>query len=186
MDYRRLSKAMAHALRHRPDLYGLVLDNAGWTPLPDLVRGLQERGWRHITETDVLQVLSLPGKKRYEVKNGRIRALYGHSIKQRIEKETAVPPPILYHGTAPQTTKTILQEGLKPMKRQYVHLSVDIETAIQVGRRKTNHPAILQIAAQKAHQAGINFYKGHEEIWLADSIPPEFIEIITTHGENKT
>ncbi|KAA3664026.1 MAG: hypothetical protein DWQ04_07840 [Chloroflexi bacterium] len=117
----------------------------------------------------------MPGKKRYEMENGRIRALYGHSTNSKIHKTSAVPPPILYHGTSPKTAELILQEGLKPMRRQYVHLSVDVETAVEVGRRKSDKPVILQVNARDAHKAGLSFYEGHDLVWLADAIPPNFI-----------
>jgi putative RNA 2'-phosphotransferase len=35
------------------------------------------------------------------------------------------PPAILYHGTSPSAAKNIMSEGLRPMNRQYVHLSTD-------------------------------------------------------------
>lgn len=71
--------------------------------------------------------------------------------------------------------ETILHEGLKPMKRQYVHFSVDTDTAKLVGGRKDSSPVILTIDAGRAAQEGIMFYHGNHNIWLADYIPPEFI-----------
>jgi putative RNA 2'-phosphotransferase len=62
------------------------------------------------------------------------------------------------------------------MNRQYVHLSADIDTARQVGRRKDSHPVILQVLAGQAHGHGITFYQGNDLVWLADDVPPDFIE----------
>ncbi|MCL1809554.1 MAG: hypothetical protein FWG42_07320 [Clostridiales bacterium] len=39
-------------------------------------------------------------KKRHEACDGKIRALYGHSVEKRIVMEPVKPPDILYHGTA--------------------------------------------------------------------------------------
>jgi len=61
------------------------------------------------------------------------------------------------------------------MGRQYVHLSLDIKTAYQVGLRRTKNPTILQISALEAYKTGINFYQEKDGIWLSDSIPPQFI-----------
>ena len=36
-------------------------------------------------------------------------------------------PEILYHGTARRFMKSIMDNGLSPQSRQYVHLSQDIE-----------------------------------------------------------
>ena len=177
---KQLSKTIAHALRHQPYLYELELDEEGWVNVDALLAGLQQRRrWHDITANDLQAVLDLPVKKRYEMANGRIRALYGHSTTSKIRKTPALPPAILFHGTAPETAVIILQEGLKPMSRQYVHLSVDIETAVQVGRRKATNPTILQIHAQQASQQGISFYQGHDLVWLADTIPAQFIEALS-------
>jgi putative RNA 2'-phosphotransferase len=62
-----------------------------------------------------------------------------------------------------------------PMGRQYVHLSVDEATAVEVGRRKAGKPNIIIVMALEAHEKGIRFYEGNEKVWLADLVPPEFI-----------
>jgi putative RNA 2'-phosphotransferase len=115
-------------------------------------------------------------KKRYELQDGRIRALYGHSTPQRLLKAPAAPPGVLYHGTSPEAVERIGREGLKPMRRQYVHLSVDTATARQVGLRKAEAPVILRIRAEAAHAGGVAFYRGNDLVWLADAIPPAFID----------
>jgi putative RNA 2'-phosphotransferase len=178
IDLKRLSKTIAHALRHEPWVYELELDEDGWVPVDDLLAGLQQqRRWRHLAESDLQRVLALPGKRRYEMVDGRIRALYGHSTTAKIRKRPAVPPVILYHGTAPETADLILREGLKPMRRQYVHLSVDEETAWQVGRRKAASPVILVVMAGQAYRNGVIFYEGHDLVWLADFVPAPFVKI---------
>lgn len=174
----RLSKTISHALRHAPWLYELEVDEEGWTPVADLLAGLRRHrhAWRGLTEEDLRAMMARPGKKRFEIREGNIRALYGHSIDMRIRKEAATPPERLYHGTAPKTATAIDREGLKPMNRQYVHLSADEETAREVGRRKARNPVILAVRAAEAHEAGVSFYHGNEMVWLADRVPPEFIE----------
>ena len=174
----RLSKTMSHALRHAPWLYELELDEEGWTPVADLLTGLRRHrpAWRDLTEEDLRAMVARPGKKRFEMRKGKIRALYGHSIDMKIQKEPAVPPRRLYHGTAPERAAAIRSEGLKPMSRQYVHLSADRQTAREVGLRKGRNPVILTVRAAEAHQAGIIFYHGNQMVWLADQVPPTFIE----------
>lgn len=178
IDYVRLSKTISHALRHAPWLYELELDEEGWTPVADLLAGLRRhrRAWRDLSEKDLRGMMARPGKQRFEMRAGKIRALYGHSIEMKIEKTPATPPRRLFHGTAPRTAAVIRREGLKPMNRQYVHLSADEETAQEVGRRKARDPEILTVRAAEAHEAGVSFYHGNEMVWLADRVPPEFIE----------
>ena len=62
------------------------------------------------------------------------------------------------------------------MQRQYVHLSVDTATADQVGKRKAKKPVILEVRADEAYRASVLFYRGNEQVWLADSIPAAFID----------
>lgn len=90
-----------------------------------------------------------------------------------INEET--PPAILYHGTAKRFLNSIMAEGLKPMSRQYVHLSADVETAIQVGKRRDSEPVILQINTSGALKAGIKFYHANEKVWLCKEIPYYFL-----------
>jgi putative RNA 2'-phosphotransferase len=75
-------------------------------------------------------------KRRHEVVGDRIRALYGHSVPGKLRRERAAPPAALFHGTSPDAAKVIMHEALRPMSRQYVHLSVDTAMASEVGRRK--------------------------------------------------
>ena len=104
------------------------------------------------------KVVEQSDKKRFELTNGKIRALYGHSIPAKIKKEEIIPPEILYHGTSRKAVEAILIEGLKPMKRQYVHLSYNPDIAYDVGKRKDDQPVILQINARNAYEDGVVFY----------------------------
>ena len=72
-----------------------------------------------------------------------------------------------------------METGILPMSRQYVHLSVNIDIAKQVGRRKDKKPIILLISAHEAHAKGVNFYMGNDAVWLADKVPPESIKKYT-------
>lgn len=175
----RLSRTISHALRHEPWLYELELDEEGWVEVEALLSALRShrREWRHLTQRDLVRVMETSDKQRFERREGLFRALYGHSTPQRLRKVPAEPPAVLYHGTAPKTAQVILAEGLKPMSRQYVHFSVDRETAHQVGRRKAREPLILAVAAAEAYTAGVVFYAGNEQVWLADYVPAAFIRL---------
>lgn len=174
-----LSRSISQALRHQPWLYELELDEEGWVGVEALLGALrrQRREWHELTEQDIVRVMEAADKQRFELRDGRIRALYGHSTPQRLRKVPTEPPKVLYHGTSRETAELILAEGLKPMGRQYVHLSVDRETAHQVGRRKAREPVILEVAAAEAYAAEVIFYEGNEHVWLADEVPTRFIQI---------
>lgn len=175
----KLSKFLALILRHQPERFALELDEEGWTSFSEvmeIIQGLPNFRWAN--RSDVMRVVEEgtgDGKKRFEVKERRIRALYGHSIDQRVQYEPCTPPQRLYHGTAPGNIETIRQEGLKPMERQYVHLSPDYGTAIRVGRRHAENPTVITVRADEAHRGGVEFYHPEETVYLAKRIPPAFL-----------
>ncbi|GCE11322.1 RNA 2'-phosphotransferase [Tengunoibacter tsumagoiensis] len=177
IDLKSLSKTMAYALRHQPVQFGLTLDEEGWVEVSTLLEALrkQRSAWRLLQTTDLERVIAESDKKRYEIREGRIRAYYGHSIEQKMQHEPVEPPVILYHGTTPEAAPSIRRQGLKPMQRQYVHLATDIETARQVALRRTHKPVIIRVEAQQAYRQGIAFYSGNDDIWLAEPISVDFL-----------
>jgi putative RNA 2'-phosphotransferase len=176
-DLSKLSRAVSHALRHEPWLYELELDGEGWSSVESIVVALRKERpeWTDLCEADLTHMIESSSKRRHEVKDGRIRALYGHSVAGKLKRTPATPPDVLYHGTAPDVVSLIKASGLLPMGRQYVHLSVDESTAVEVGRRKARKPILLRVLAAEAHAKGAHFYEGNEKVWLADYVAPEFI-----------
>ena len=179
MDYTKLSKEISYALRHAPWEYELELGSEGFVPVQQLLDAINENGKYgiKITIEDIEHIIKISDKKRFEISGDNIRALYGHSVPMHILKEPVTPPPILYHGTTHKVVDVIMSEGLKPMSRQYVHLSVDIDTAVQVGRRRDHDPVILRIDAAKAYSDGVVFYKGNDKVVLAVYIPGQYVSI---------
>lgn len=176
----QLSKTISFILRHQPVLFELELDDEGWVGVNDLLDAIrrEQPRFHSITQTDVERIIGESDKRRYEIRDGQIRALYGHSIPNKLKKTPATPPPTLFHGTTDQVISLIMQDGLKPMSRQYVHLSVDVETARLVARRKPGKVILLKVAAEQAHQAGIKFYEGNEAVWLADFVPVIYLQSV--------
>jgi putative RNA 2'-phosphotransferase len=178
MDHERLSRVVSHALRHEPWLYELELDEGGWSDTTSLVAALRGEDplWSALSETDLAAMIGRSSKARHEMANGRIRALYGHSLPGKLKKTRAAPPTRLFHGTSPTALIQIKVSGLRPMGRQYVHLSIDTDMATAVGRRKASTPIVLAIRAVEASAAGHSFYLGNDKVWLADHISPTFID----------
>lgn len=184
LNYTRLSKTIALALRHKPWLFELELDDEGWVPVEHLLDALRQRRdqWADLTEADLVTMMGKTDKPRYELRAGKIRALYGHSLPGKLAKVPAEPPDVLYHGTSPGAVEAIRKTGLQPMSRQYVHLSVERETAQLVGERKAQRPVMLVVRAAEAHRNGVVFYRGNDKVWLADHVPPEFITFPSNGG----
>jgi putative RNA 2'-phosphotransferase len=119
-------------------------------------------------------VIDAPGKKRFEVRGGLIRAAQGHSVPVDLGLDPIAPPGALYHGTVARFLPAIRAAGLKPGRRVHVHLSADEATAATVGARR-GHPVILVIDAARMHAAGHQFFRAANGVWLTASVPPAFI-----------
>ncbi|MFN8372217.1 MAG: RNA 2'-phosphotransferase [Anaerolineae bacterium] len=174
-----LSKFLALILRHKADEFGLTLDVDGFTDVDSVWKQINTRFPGRYSYEDLLKVVEGDGdgKKRYEIVDGRIRALFGHSEGVReITYAPAVPPELLYHGTSQSALAIIRKEGLKAMRRQYVHFTVNTQRASKVASRHSDETVILTIRAGDAHRAGIVFYHPEEEHYLCEVLPPAFIE----------
>ncbi|WP_036746285.1 RNA 2'-phosphotransferase [Paenibacillus sp. UNC451MF] len=166
-----LSKLMTKLLRHTPEDFGLTLDpEDGSCTLQQLLKVIQTQSqWEWVTAKDIREVVANSDKQRFEISGDRIKARYGHS-HDKVQYSPGTPPQLLYHGTNTQALPSILQEGLRPMNRQYVHLSEGTHFASMAGRRR-GALVMLSVDTRKAEQAGVVFYYAGNEVWLADSVP---------------
>jgi putative RNA 2'-phosphotransferase len=85
-----------------------------------------------------------------------------------------VPPAVLFHGTSISTLPRILDEGLQPRRRQYVHLTPDRQLATSVGVRH-GKPCLVCVDASSAHADGVAFFKANFTFWLAMTVPPKYL-----------
>jgi putative RNA 2'-phosphotransferase len=176
----RLSRTIAHALRHHPERYDLELDGDGWMPLERLLMGFaRDAQWSGLSTDDIHAMMAAAGKQRYEILDGQIRAVYGHSLPSKIKHPAAEPPDHLYHGTARGAAAKIRHEGLKPMRRQYVHLSTDTATAAMVAGRRTENPVVITVRAREAHRHGIVFHICNPQVWLAEKVGAAYLTFPT-------
>lgn len=183
MDYRRLSKFCSLVLRHAPHDFGLDPDERGAVPLADLldvVRGVRRHA--EATADDLREMVRTSDKQRYELypaegeQPERIRARYGHSYQQ-VEYEPATPPAELWHGTGSAALEAILADGLKPMSRQYVHLTDDVEIARLVGQRHKGKLTLLRVDATAAHAAGVVFHNPGPRVFLCGPLAATFLAV---------
>lgn len=176
------SKEISYALRHRPEKYGLELDSFGYVWLSDLISAINKKHNSssyepdsYLSKDDIYEIIKQSDKKRFEIWGDcKIRAMYGHSCKE-IVHDSGIPPNVLYHGTTRDAfDKHIIDEGLKPMNRQYVHLSESIDTAIKVAKRRSKDIVVITIDSAKMVKNGVVFYVGNDKVWLCDSVKPKY------------
>lgn len=174
--YSSTSKFISMVLRHHPDVVGISLDNYGWADVKQLIAGIKKAG--HKINMDILEeIVRTDEKGRYSFNEDKtlIRANQGHSIHVDVELQEKEPPEILYHGTAGRSLGKILSYGLKPMGRLYVHLSKDIDTALQVGQRH-GKPIVLKVHSGEMYRNGIKFYLSENGVWLVNNVETKYLE----------
>ncbi|WP_048151803.1 RNA 2'-phosphotransferase [Palaeococcus ferrophilus] len=172
----RVSKLMAYILRHAPEEFGLRPDMEGFVPLGELVKALKT-AYPDVTEEFVRGIVENDPKGRYEIRGGKIRARYGHSYPVSLNHEEDTESRFLYHGTPRRNLPLILKEGLKPMGRQFVHLSASRTEAIETGRRHGRDVVLLVIDADCLRRKGLKIYRAGKNVRIVERVPPECITL---------
>ena len=169
-----VSKYVSYLLRHNPE--NLKMDGEGFVGMGDLLKSLRRR--YDVDECFVREVVERSERRRFQIVGDKIRAIYGHTIDVGIEFPVDERVRFLYHGTTERSASGILKEGLKPMKRRWVHLSATPEIAWDVGKRRTPKPTILVVDAERARLEGIKFYKATDQVYLSKEVPSKFVKIL--------
>lgn len=171
------SKFLSLVLRHNPAKIGLTLDPQGWADVDELLECAARSGKRIDADT-LHRVIRENDKQRFALSEDglRIRASQGHSIAVDLELPEVEPPPTLYHGTADRFLESILAHGLRPGRRQHVHLSKDIATARTVGGRH-GRPVVLRVDAAAMRHAGQVFFCSANGVWLCDAVPSKYLTV---------
>jgi putative RNA 2'-phosphotransferase len=171
----KTSKFLSYVLRHHPDSCDIKLDSGGWVDVEKLIQQVKKKGIQ-ITLDDIRTVVRENDKQRFSFSEDelKIRANYGHSIAVDLGYSPVEPPDVLYHGTAEKNLKAIHTHGLTRGHRQYVHLSLDVDTALSIGQRY-GKPVVLKVKSGKMYLDGYKFYFSKSGIWLTECVPFEYL-----------
>lgn len=175
----RISKFISMILRHRPEVIGITLDEHGWADVNELIKGINDTGEEvEFSKATLETIVKTDKKQRYSFSQDKtlIRANQGHSIPVDVELEKKEPPKVLYHGTGVKSVKAIQEQGLLPMERLYVHLSIDVKTATNVGKRHDT-PVIFQVNAEQMQKDGYDFFQSVNGVWLTKEVPAKYLEL---------
>lgn len=170
---RRISRTLAYHLRHN---LGIMRNDQGWVPVDTLVATLGPR--LKVSGDELISVARAVTETRFEVRDGLIRARYGHSRPAAIDYKIWKPESPLYHCTPTAALHNIFErgEGLQPIARQWVHLTTDPAAALSAGRR--HGPSVLlcipDLAELECRHAGGN-------TWLIAQVPPEALRVVPLH-----
>jgi putative RNA 2'-phosphotransferase len=169
----KVSKYISYLLRHNPE--NLNLDEEGFAHIDEFL--LKLRKVYNVDKRFVEEIVNCSNRKRFEIVGNKIRALYGHSINVKVELEEDRAVELLYHGTTTESARKVLRNGLRPMKRRWVHLSPTKEIAIEVGRRRALNPVVIEINANEARKNGLKFFKATGCVFLCREVPFKYLKI---------
>ena len=178
----RLSKFLSYVLRHHPHKADVTLDKKGWVDVSLLIEGIKRTQKFEVTLEEIEKTVQDCPKQRYSLKDGKIRANQGHSVKGVIafDLRAVVPPRELFHGTSKERwERGIKKKGLLPMSRHHVHLSSDLETAKNVGSRHRKETLLLlKVNTPQMYLDKHKFYISDNGVWFVDEVPVKYLEII--------
>ena len=177
MNFTKLSKFIALILRHKPETIGITLDKNGWANVRELIDGINNSGKFTVDMPALEEIVRTDSKQRYKFNEDKtkIRASQGHSVNIDLELKPAFPPEILYHGTGEKFVNSINAEGLKHQNRQYVHLSKDVDTAVNVGKRH-GKPFVYKVLSGEMQKDGYEFYLSENGVWLTKFVPLQYLK----------
>lgn len=173
MSNTKTSKFLSLVLRHQPSAANVTLDAGGWVDVEALLAGASAAGVE-ISRAELESVVAGSDKRRFVIRDGKIRANQGHSVPVDLGLERLDPPATLYHGTARRNLAAILAEGLSKRERHHVHLSADRETARRVGARH-GEPVVLSVDAASMSADGVPFFRSENGVWLVERVPPTYL-----------
>ena len=173
-----LGRVMTGVLRHFPEKYGLTLDSHGWIELPKLVQAIsgRHRSYHWLRPHHLVAIAESDPKGRYEVRDDRVRATYGHTLEIDLDLPTENIPTELFFPVTPEEATIVLEVGLKPTDRKKVHLSKTAADARAAGAVRTPEPVILEINAAAAKTDGLVIMQAGKTVFLVDQVPAQYLK----------
>ncbi|KAL0547909.1 hypothetical protein IC582_012344 [Cucumis melo] len=178
-----LGRLLTRILRHMASELNLNMRNDGYVKVEDLLK-LNLKTFANIplrshTIDDIREAVRKDNKQRFSLldENGEllIRANQGHTVTA-VETESLLKPilsaeevPVCVHGTYKKNLESILDSGLKRMKRLHVHFSCGLPTdgeVISGMRRDVN--VLIFLDVQKALEDGMKLYISDNRVILTE------------------
>ena len=172
-----LGRILTGILRHFPDRYGLSIDPTGWVSLPQTVRAISQRhpSYQWLRVQHLVAIAETDAKGRYEVRDDRVRATYGHTLEVDPDLPTENIPDQLYYPVTAEEAGIVLEVGLKPSDRRKVHLSKTAEDARSAGSVRTPEPIVLEVDAKRARADGLVIRRAGKTVYVVDRVRPEYL-----------
>ncbi|KAF7826012.1 tRNA 2'-phosphotransferase 1-like isoform X1 [Senna tora] len=192
-----LGRLLTRILRHMASELNLNVRSDGYVKVNDILK-LNMKTFANIplrshTIDDIREAVRKDNKQRFGLieENGEllIRANQGHTITA-VETESLLKPilsaeevPVCVHGTYKKNLNSILESGLKRMKRLHVHFSCGLPTdgeVISGMRRDVN--VLIFLDVRKALEEGMKLHISENKVILTEGfdgvVPVKYFEKI--------
>ena len=178
-----ISKFMSGLLRHFPEKFELPMDEHGWVEIYDLVGVIRGRFRKFywLRRHHIIALVMTDEKGRYQLdeEKKRMRSTYGHSIDVDLSDLPQDDiPETLYYPTTPEELDIILEAGIRPSDRKWVHLSRTYEDAYEAGSHRVENPIILEVTTDKVLTAGEAIYRASHRVYITKLVTPDSLKVV--------
>ncbi|CAH9108364.1 unnamed protein product [Cuscuta epithymum] len=200
-----LGRLLARILRHMASELNLNMRSDGFVKVQDLLK-LHLKTFANIslrlhTVDDIKEAVRKDNKQRFSLleESGElwVRANQGHSI-ETVETESllksiisAEEVPVCVHGAYKKDLQSILEQGLKRMRRLHVHFSCGLPAdggVISGMRRDVNMLIFLDV--KKALEEGMKLYISENKVILTEGfdgvVPVKYFQKIESWPDRKS
>lgn len=167
---KQLAKLISYILGHKPDEFGLVLDQDGFVKVKELLKAItEEKDWKYVRRSHIDEIFITMPNPPLEVKDNFIRAKKRDALPKPTPAQNL--PKLLYTWVRRKAYPVVLDKGIYPTSYSHVILSSNREIAERIGKRIDQLPVLLTIRVKKSVDDGVVFYRAGDSIYLAEFIP---------------
>jgi putative RNA 2'-phosphotransferase len=167
-----LAKIIDYILLRRPDEFGLFPEDDGSLPVKELLWALHEEpGWSYVRPSHLKELAYSGIPVNFSVHDTTLRP----NSPSLFVLAPSIPPLLLFHGARRRAYPAIFKHGLRLGGRTHVALATTEEMALRIGSRRDAKTVLLTVHAARAHEAGHQFLRCGELLYLVKEVSPLFL-----------
>lgn len=182
--FNKISKLISKILRHTAHKENIKMNKSAFVKIDDLLK-LHKLKKYNITKEDIIHLVKINKKNRFEIVNDKIRARQGHTQElsdyykldplKLLVVFTPIPNTYVVHGTFKENLSSIEKNGLNTSSRKFIHFTLmkkKNNKYIQIVESGIRHntEALIIINIEQAIKEGIVFYQASNGVILTNGI----------------
>jgi RNA:NAD 2'-phosphotransferase (TPT1/KptA family) len=180
----KISKLISKILRHTAHIENIKMNKSAFVKIKNLLKNDKLKRY-NTTEEDIIYLVKINKKNRFEIVNNKIRARQGHSQElsdyynldplKLLVIFTPIPNTYVVHGTFKENLSSIKKNGLNASSRKFIHFTLMHKKnnkyiqIVESGIRQ-NTEALIIINIEEAIKEGIIFYQASNGVILTEGI----------------